>query len=65
MDNNGEHAHIWAYVLAITQPIGLKCFMGVKETIIYRLVMRSLSYDAHLSVFIFWRENGRGHHSRP
>ena len=38
---------------AISGPIGLKVFKGVQETIIYRLVMRNLSYDAYFSVLFF------------
>ena len=34
-------------------PIGLKILMGVQETIIYRLMMRNLSYDAYFSDLIF------------
>ena len=39
-------------------PIGLKFFMGTQETIIYRLVMRSSSYDAYFSFLIFWATFG-------
>ena len=35
-------------------PIGLKYFMGAQETIIYRLVMRNLSYKAYLLFLFFW-----------
>ena len=59
---NGAHAHIWAYAFfhnsAISGPIGLKFFMGVQDTIIYRLVMRNLSYNAYFSVLIFWATFG-------
>ena len=34
-------------------PIGLKILMGTQEAIIYRLVMRNLSYDAYISFLIF------------
>ena len=32
--------------------------MGVQETIIYRLVMRNLSYATYFSVLIFWATFG-------
>ena len=44
--------------LAISGPIGLKFFIGGQETIIYRLVMRILCYDAYFSVLIFWATFG-------
>ena len=46
---------------AISGPIGLKYFMGVQDTIIYRLVMRiekSKLYNAYFSVLIFWATFG-------
>ena len=43
----------------ISGSIGLKFCMGVQQTIIYRLVMRNLSYDAYFSVLIFWATFGR------
>ena len=50
---------------AISGPIGLKYLMGVQETMIYRLVMRNLSYDAFIFDFLghFLRENGRAPNS--
>ena len=49
--------------------IELKFFMGVQETIIYRLVMRNLRNDAYFLIFDFLghfgRENGRVHHACP
>ena len=55
MAKNVAHAHIWAYIFWL---IGLKVFMGTQETIIYRLVVRNLSYDAYFSVLIFWGKMG-------
>ena len=39
---------------AIFWPIGLKILMVTQKTIIYRLVVINPSYDAYLSVLIFW-----------
>ena len=53
----GAHAHFWAYRFgnysAIFGPIGLKFFMATQEAIIYRLVVRNLSYDDYLTFLIF------------
>ena len=47
---------------SISEPIGLKFLMGVQETIIYRLVMRNISYGAYFSFLIFlatfWEKMG-------
>ena len=53
------------YNSVIFWPIGLKLFMGIPETIIYRLVMRNYDFDAFLKKD-FWRENGlAGLKTRP
>ena len=46
-----EHTY-FGHNSAISGPPGLKFFMGVQETIFYRLVMRNLCYDAYFSVLI-------------
>ena len=43
---------------AISGPSGPKFFMGVKNIIIYRLVMRNLSYNTQFSFLIFWATFG-------
>ena len=65
-----KNIHIWPSYCqnngirfsAITQPfsgpIGLKYLQGAQETIIYRLVMRSPSYDTYFSFLIFWATFG-------
>ena len=44
--------------LAISGPIGLIFFMGVRKIIIYRLVMKMLSNIAYFSFMIFWATFG-------
>ena len=47
------------FKLAITHPLfDQSGFMVAQKTIIYRLVMRNLSYEAYFSVLIFWATFG-------
>ena len=54
------------HYLAIFGPVGLKFFIWTQETNIYQLVLET---KIMMLIFHFlghfWRENGRGHHTRP
>ena len=48
---------IWAILCIffdIFRPIGLKFFMGIQDTIIYRLVLKNLRFGPCLLFLIFW-----------
>ena len=49
---------IFGHNSVFSAPIGLNIFKRVKETIIYRLVMRNPSDNAYFSFLIFWATFG-------
>ena len=52
-------AYVFGYNSAIFWPIRLNFFMGTQETIIYRLVMRNLSFGPYLPFWFFWPCEGQ------